>query len=70
LYVVLTFFLKLDEFKSIKKFKIFNTNNLWVNLKAIQREIRENSLKDIDIIVNPKKLGDGSPVIQLETACK
>ncbi|KAF9623603.1 hypothetical protein IFM89_003393 [Coptis chinensis] len=26
-----------NEFKSIEKFKIFNTNNLWVNLKAIKR---------------------------------
>lgn len=24
------------DFKSIKKFKIFNTNNIWVNLKAVQ----------------------------------
>ena len=23
-----------DDFKSIKKFKIFNTNNLWVKLKG------------------------------------
>lgn len=66
----LILFFKLDEFKSIKKFKIFNTNNLWVNLKALQRVLQEHSLKDLDIIVNPKKLGDGSPVIQLETACK
>lgn len=23
-----------EEFKSVRKFKIFNTNNLWVNLKG------------------------------------
>ena len=23
-----------DEFKSVKKFRIFNTNNLWINLKG------------------------------------
>jgi len=59
---------KVDEFKSIKKFKIFNTNNLWVNLKAIDRVLKEGAVKDLDIIFNPKKLGDGSAVIQLETA--
>jgi len=59
---------KIDEFKSIKKFKIFNTNNLWVNLKAIKRVVDESALKDIDIIFNPKKLSDGSAVIQLEIA--
>jgi UTP--glucose-1-phosphate uridylyltransferase len=59
---------KVDEFKSIKKFKIFNTNNLWVSLKAIERVVNEGSLRDLDIIFNPKKLSDGSSVIQLETA--
>ena len=23
-----------EEFKSVRKFKIFNTNNLWINLKG------------------------------------
>ena len=46
---------KVDEFKSIKKFKIFNTNNLWVNLKAIKRMLQEIEIeKQIDIIVNQK----------------
>ena len=43
---------------------------MWVNLKAIDRVIKENLLKDLDIIVNGKKLSDGSQVIQLETAGK
>uniref|UniRef100_A0A6B2L365 UTP--glucose-1-phosphate uridylyltransferase n=1 Tax=Arcella intermedia TaxID=1963864 RepID=A0A6B2L365_9EUKA len=55
------------EFQSIKKFKIFNTNNLWINLKAIKRVIEENLLKNIDIIANPKVVR-GTSVIQLETA--
>jgi len=59
---------KLDEFKSIKKFKIFNTNNLWVNLKAIRRLVQQNTLKDIDVITNYKK-ALGKDCIQLETAC-
>jgi len=28
-----------DDFKSIKKFQTFNTNNLWVNLQGKWREI-------------------------------
>lgn len=58
---------KVEEFKSIKKFKIFNTNNLWLNLKAIDRVLREDLLDDMDIIVNPKSV-DGKAVLQLEIA--
>ncbi|KAG9262629.1 UDP-glucose pyrophosphorylase 2a [Astyanax mexicanus] len=56
-----------DEFKSVTKFKIFNTNNLWISLPAIKRLQQQNSL-DLEIIVNPKTLDGGLNVIQLETA--
>eukprot|EP00835_Amoeboradix_gromovi_P001905 NODE_97_length_21155_cov_0.234850.p15 type:complete len:144 gc:universal NODE_97_length_21155_cov_0.234850:7816-8247(+) len=56
----------LDDFKSIKKFKIFNTNNLWMNLSAIKRLVEDNEL-DMEIIINQKSYKD-EPVIQLETA--
>ncbi|KAJ0043981.1 hypothetical protein Pint_18329 [Pistacia integerrima] len=70
-----------NEFKSIEKFKIFNTNNLWVNLNAIKRLVEADALK-MEIIPNPKahsfflqKLSffffwevDGVKVLQLETA--
>jgi len=56
-----------DEFKSVKKFKIFNTNNLWINLNAIDQVMKENKL-DIDVIVNHKHLSYGCDIIQLETA--
>jgi len=55
------------EFKSIKKFKIFNTNNLWISLKAIKRIVQEDALKTIDIIQNPKVV-KGVRYLQLETA--
>ncbi|KAJ3689187.1 hypothetical protein LUZ61_018351 [Rhynchospora tenuis] len=55
-----------SEFKSIEKFKIFNTNNLWVNLKAIKRLVEADALK-MEIIPNPKEV-DGIKVLQLETA--
>lgn len=54
------------EFKSIEKFKIFNTNNLWVNLKAVKRLVEADALQ-MEIIPNPKEV-DGVKVLQLETA--
>ncbi|CAF3971656.1 unnamed protein product, partial [Rotaria sordida] len=56
-----------DEFKSISKFRIFNTNNLWVNLSAVKRVIEEKTLQ-MEIIVNHKTMDGGLNVIQLETA--
>lgn len=59
-----------EEFKSIKKFKYFNTNNLWINLKAIKRVIEENELS-MEIIPNFKSIkvkGLNVEVLQLETA--
>ncbi|CAD6187290.1 unnamed protein product [Caenorhabditis auriculariae] len=54
----------LDDFCSTKVFKIFNTNNIWVNLKAVKA-----NLSDIksEIIVNHKTVR-GRQVIQLETS--
>ena len=57
----------MDDFKSIKKFKIFNTNNLWMSLRAIKRVV-ENSELNLEIIVNNKTSESGEKVIQLETA--
>ena len=56
-----------EDFKSVKKFNVFNTNNLWISLPAIQRVLGEATL-DMEIIVNPKQLEGGVSVIQLETA--
>ncbi|KXJ22283.1 UTP--glucose-1-phosphate uridylyltransferase [Exaiptasia diaphana] len=56
-----------DEFKSVSKFRIFNTNNLWINLKAIKRLVEANKM-DMEIIVNNKTLDDGVRIVQLETA--
>jgi UTP--glucose-1-phosphate uridylyltransferase len=55
-----------SEFKSITKFKIFNTNNMWVSLKAIKRLVEADALQ-MEIIPNPKEV-DGMKVLQLETA--
>jgi len=56
-----------EDFKSIRKFKIFNTNNLWINLKALKRVMEDEGM-ELEIIVNPKQTDGGQAVIQLETA--
>ena len=32
----------IEDFKSVRKFKIFNTNNLWINLKGQYRMTSSN----------------------------
>lgn len=44
---------KVDEFKSISKFKVFNTNNLWTKFSAIDRLVTNGGIK-MDVIVNKK----------------
>lgn len=56
-----------DDFKSVKTFKFFNTNNIWANLSAIERVLNEKTL-NMEIIVNNKTLDNNVRVIQLETA--
>ncbi|KAG0369738.1 UTP-glucose-1-phosphate uridylyltransferase [Mortierella sp. AD032] len=56
-----------EDFKSIKTFKIVNTNNLWVNLKAIKRVVENHELS-LEVIVSNKTTDSGEKVIQLETA--
>jgi len=58
---------KIPEFASLKKFKIFNTNNLWVKLTAIEPTIQSGAIERLDIITN-KKAYPGGTLIQLETA--
>lgn len=56
----------MDEFRSINKFKTFNTNNLWVNLRAIQRLVAQDII-DIEPIVSARTTKNVK-VVQLETA--
>ncbi|KAG6833569.1 hypothetical protein H0H87_005220 [Tephrocybe sp. NHM501043] len=56
-----------EDFKSVRKFKIFNTNNLWINLKAL-KHVMETEGMELEIIINPKTTDDGQAVVQLETA--
>lgn len=59
---------ELDEFQDINLYKYFNTNNLWIDLKALEWQIiSSEGLMLLPLIVNPKVV-DGTPVFQLETA--
>jgi UTP--glucose-1-phosphate uridylyltransferase len=55
-----------EEFCSQRKFKVFNTNNIWINLRHL-REYLEKGPLDLTVIVNRKTIA-GKNIIQLETA--
>ena len=55
-----------SEFKSLRKFSLFNTLNLWVRLPFVAESLQAGRLQ-LDVIQNPKTM-DGHPVLQLETA--
>lgn len=54
------------EFQSVKRFPHFNTNNLWVNLRAIQRLVAADEI-DSSVFVTTRTM-DHDKVLQLETA--
>lgn len=57
-----------SDFTSVRKFKIFNTNSVWINLKAL-KEVLDSGRLELDIIENKKILPrTNEPCIQLETA--
>jgi len=58
----------LPRFQDIEYYKYFNTNNLWIDLRALEWYIIANEgLLLLPLIVNPK-IVEGTPVYQLETA--
>ena len=64
---------ELDEFQDIKTYKYFNTNTIWINLKAL-KELMEacGNIIPLPMIRNPKTIDpkdESSPAVyQLETA--
>ena len=57
---------KIDEFYDQKKFKVFNTNNIWINLIALKNRLNQGPL-ELTVLVNRKNVGE-IPAVQLETA--
>jgi len=59
---------EVEQFQDINTYNYFNTNNLWIDLKALEWQmISSEGLMLLPLIVNPKSV-NGVPVYQLETA--
>ena len=55
-------------FQDVNKYSYFNTNNLWVNLKALKQRLYETRyLLPLTMILNKKEV-DGEKVYQVESA--
>jgi UTP--glucose-1-phosphate uridylyltransferase len=62
-----------DSFEDLERWQWFNTNNLWVDLRALERLLAEQEGgPDLPLIVNRKTVDPADPsspaVLQLETA--
>ena len=62
-----------QEFQDIGKYRFFNTNNLWINLKSLKAQLdRCGNLMELPLIVNRKPVDPtdpkSTPVYQLESA--
>jgi UTP--glucose-1-phosphate uridylyltransferase len=60
---------QVDAFQDIRRYGYFNTNNLWVNLRALKRALEEagGGFLPLPMICNGKDV-QGHDVVQLETA--
>ena len=61
------------EFQNVAKYKFFNTNNLWVNLEALDQAFKKfNGALPLPVISNSKTVDprdkNSTKVLQLETA--
>ena len=61
------------EFQDIQKYRFFNTNNLWLNLKSLKAQLdRYGNVMELPLILNRKPVDPtdpkSTPVYQLESA--
>jgi UTP--glucose-1-phosphate uridylyltransferase len=63
---------EMDAFQDIRRYRYFNTNNIWINLKALKALFDEQKMFNLPLILNPKTLDPrddtSPPVYQLESA--
>ena len=63
---------ELEAFQDITRYRYFNTNNVWVNLKALKKVFDEQKMIHLPLILNPKTLDPrdktSPPVYQIESA--
>lgn len=58
----------IDSFQNIEKYQFFNTNNLWIDLQALDWHLITGAgMMLLPLIVNPKEV-DATKVFQIETA--
>ena len=57
-----------DRFKSTRQFRTFNTNSLWVDLRALTARTSQRGGLQLDVISNFSKMPDDTVTVQLETA--
>jgi UTP--glucose-1-phosphate uridylyltransferase len=55
-----------DSKRKFQSLPVFNTNNIWINLRSLRDLIEEGNL-NLPVIVNNKEV-NGVPVVQLESA--
>jgi len=63
---------ELDAFQNIERFRFFNTNSVWINLKALKTIFDQRKIIHLPLILNPKTLDPrdktSPPVYQIESA--
>ena len=63
---------ELDAFQDIERYRFFNTNNVWINLKALKTLFDRQKIIHLPLILNPKTLDPrdktSPPVYQIESA--
>lgn len=63
---------QMESFMDIEKYSFFNTNSIWLNLKALEQVFLEHKMIPLDLLINPKTMdpkNENTPkVFQLETA--
>ncbi len=63
---------EIAAFQDITRYRFFNTNNIWVNLNALNALFKKDHTLPLTMILNPKTVDprkeESPPVIQIETA--
>jgi UTP--glucose-1-phosphate uridylyltransferase len=63
---------ELDAFQDIRRYRFFNTNNIWLNLRFLKDLIEQKDAVHLTLILNPKTLDprdeDSPKVYQIESA--
>lgn len=62
----------LEQFQNITRHRLFNTNNIWINLVELKNTLRQFGLPKLPLILNPKTINphdkSSTPVYQIESA--